>query len=45
MILSKSKITSQITSNRTYSFVGKSLLIVQNTFLHKHLSLPHSELE
>ena len=34
-----------ITSNCTYSFVGKSLLIVQNTLLHKNLSLPQSELE
>jgi len=29
----------------TYSFVGKSLLIVQNTVLHNNLSLQQSELE
>jgi len=45
MNLSKLEITLQTTSNRTYSFVGKILLIVQNTILHNNLSLQQSELE
>jgi len=47
MKLSKSKLYYQhyITTNCTYSFVGKSLLTIKNTFLHKNLSLPQSNLE
>jgi len=47
MKLTKSKLLykQHITSNCTYSFVGKSLLIAQNTVLHNNLSLQQSELE